>query len=393
MRALSQREVDAIKDFGLHGVAPNLALQVRPNGARSWIWRGRIDGVEVQRGLGAARDVSLADAKARAEEIRVDLRKGINPFEQRKQAKEAKRTAIAASANVPTFARCADQYIEDNRKRWKSDKHAAQWESTIRMYAKPVLGKLPVDQISVEHVVKVLKPIWTEKPETASRLRGRIEKVLGWATAMGYRAGDNPASWSGALQHILPPIGKVRKIQHRKAVPYTELPGLMAELRKNGSESARALRFLILTAARTSEVTKAEWTEFDMDDAVWQVPEEHMKAKRPHRVPLSAEALEIVRGQSSKKKHVFAGDRPNRPLSNMAMLELLRGLRGEGFTVHGMRSSFRDWAAECSNAPAEVVEAALAHTISSKTVAAYLRTDHLERRRALMAEWARFLEG
>ncbi len=387
-RALSPREVASLNEHGTYRVDRNLFLQIKPNGAKSWLYRRRVDGKDKVNGLGPLRDISVAEARARADEIRVSLRKGIDPFAQRQAEREAKK---AETIDIPTFKNACAQYIASMEAGWRSDKHRAQWSSTLKTYAEPVFGSKPVSDVTRNDVLKVLDPIWRTKPETASRLRGRIEKVLGWAKARGYRTGDNPAQWRGNLEHDLPKLSSIQKIQHRAAIPYAELPALMAELRRRDSESAKALRFTILTGARTGEVVGATWDEFDLEEKVWTIPAGRMKAKRIHRVPLCEEALAIIEGQDRQHKCVFAGSRPNRGLSNMAMLELLRGIRDDGSTVHGMRSGFRDWAAEQTRYPAEVIETALAHATTNKTIAAYLRTDHLDQRRELMVDWGRFL--
>ncbi len=252
-----------------------------------------------------------------------------------------------------------------------------------------MIGKKRVDEITVEDVLKVLKPIWVEKPETASRLRGRIEKVLGWATAMKYRTGENPAAWNGALQHLLPATSSIQKVEHHKAVPYKDVPKLMADLRENGSISAKALMFTILTASRTGEVIGATWEEFDFTRKVWTVPAARMKADREHRVPLSDEAVAIIESLPRDERYVFHNEFGLK-LSNMAMLMLLRGIRDDGVTVHGFRSSFRDWAAEQTDTPREVVEACLAHAVGDAAELAYKRSDFLEKRRAVMQNWWTF---
>jgi len=336
-------------------------------------------------GLGAAVDKSLTDARDEAAVLRVQVRRGGDPMAEREQA------AVTATprTKAPTFADCADKYIESHRAGWKNDKHIDQWESTLKTYAGPVIGKKPVDQIVVEDVLKILKPIWSKKPETASRLRGRIEKVLGWATAMKFRAGDNPAAWNGALSHLLPAISKVQKIEHHKALPYDELPTLMSELKDNESISARALMFTILTASRTGETTGAVWSEIDLDAKLWVLPPERMKANREHRVPLSEAAVKLLKDQPREGRYVFPGMRKN-GLSNMAMLQMLRGLRGSGITVHGFRSAFSTWAREQTDYPREIVEACLAHASGDAVELAYRRTDFLDKRKELMEQWAKF---
>jgi len=271
---------------------------------------------------------------------------------------------------------------------WKNDKHIAQWKSTLTSYCGP--GKKQIDEIAIEDVLKVLTPIWTSKPETASRLRGRIEKVLGWATAMKHRTGGNPAAWTGALQHLLPATSSVQKVEHHKAVRYKDVPKLMIELRQNGSVSAKALMFTILTASRTSEVLGASWDEFDFDAKVWIIPAARMKAGREHRVPLSDAAISIIKNQPRDARYVFHNE-AGRKLSNMAMLQLLRRIRDDGVTVHGFRSSFRDWAAEQTDTPREVVEACLAHAVGDAAELAYKRSDFLEKRRAVIERWAKYM--
>ena len=359
-RPLTTTQVDALKKHGTHLVSPSLYLQVKPNGARSWLFRYKVDGKDHWHGLGAAADVDLKEAREQAENLRVDRRRhGRDPVAERR----AVRAAVAPRA-VPTFEWCAEQFIASHEAGWKNAKHRAQWESTLKTHAGPIIGKLAVDRIGVDEVYRVLNPIWREMPETASRLRGRIEAVLGWAAAKGYRDGDNPARWKGgALEHLLPAIGRVRKVKPRESVPYTECPALMTQLATMDSTSSRALRFTILTAVRTSEALGARWSEFDLQANVWTIPPERMKAGVEHVVPLSAGAIALL-GDPAKTGFVFPGARPRKPLSNMAMLMVLRGIRDDGSTVHGFRSSFRTWAAEVGH-PREVAEMCLAHATGS----------------------------
>jgi integrase len=386
-RALTASQVSALKEHGVHWIAPSLYLQIRPQGTRSWLFRYSRDGENQWMGLGALADKPLGEARDEAAELRAKIRRGADPFGEKQIKQESKPT----KSKVPTFAECADQYIEAHRAGWKNEKHADQWPSTIRMYANPVVGKLPVDKITVDHVLKILKPIWTEKPETASRLRGRIEKILGWAAAMGHRAGDNPAAWKGgALSHLLPPISKVQTIVHHPAVPYDEVPALMATLMRNDSISAKALVFTILTAARTSETTRATWDEIDLEQKLWVVPGKRMKAGREHRVPLSEPVVTLLKGLSREGRYIFPGRIPKIGLSNMAMLQLLRGLRDDGATVHGFRSSFSTWAREGTDSPKEIIESSLSHLSGDAVELAYRRTDFIDKRRALMDEWAGF---
>ncbi len=386
-RALTATQVAALNKHGVHWIAPSLYMQVRPQGTRSWLFRYGRNGQNQWLGMGAVADKSLSEARDEAAELRAKVRRGADLVAERQET-----AAVAApSRKVPTFAACAEQYIKDHRPGWKNEKHIDQWESTIRTYANLVLGKLAVDRITVDHVLKVLKPIWTEKPETASRLRGRIEKILGWATAMKYRTGDNPAAWSGALSHLLPAISKVQKIEHHKAMPYRDVPALMTELLQMESESARALAFTILTVARTGETIGAVPSEIDAGEKLWVIPPERMKAAREHRVPLTDTAFGLAGDLSGA--YLFAGATAGRPLSNMAMLMLLRDRRSEGFTVHGFRSAFSTWAREQTDYPREIVEACLAHASGDAVELAYRRTDFLDKRRALMEEWAAYCLG
>jgi integrase len=387
-RALTATQVNALTREGVHWVAPSLYLQVRGHGTRSWLFRYHRNGKNQWMGLGSTEEKSLSDARDEAAMLRVKVKRGEDPIASKREVQAQRR--IEMKPKVPTFAECAEKYIAAHKSGWKNEKHAQQWPSTIRMYVNPFIGKLPVDQITVEDVLKALKPIWTSKPETASRVRGRIEQILGWAAAMGYRSGDNPAQWKGgALPHLLPAIGKIAKVEHRKAVPYKEVPKLMAELRRNASTSARALMFTILTGARTSETREATHAEIDRTTKVWTIPAGRMKAGREHRVPLTDGALKLITSDASHSKYLFPSPM-GYALSNMAMLQLLRSLRNDGSTVHGFRSSFRDWAAEQTDFPREVVEACLAHAMGDAAELAYKRTDFLEKRREVMTAWARY---
>ena len=392
-RALSSKEADALKADGTHWLADGLYLQVRADrGTRSYLARYFKAGRNHWHGLGSVRDVSLAEARDLATDVRRAVRRdGAHPVAERRAAKAA---TVIATRSVLTFDQCAEKYIESHRAGWKNDKHIAQWESTLRMYASPVVGKRGVDQVTVEDVLKILQPIWTAKPETASRLRGRIEKVLGWAEAMKYRPGPNPAAWKGgALSHLLPAISKVQKVEHHGATPYAEVPALVAELRARGTSSAKALLFTVLTAARTGETTGGVGTEIDGDGALWVVPAERMKAGRQHSVPLSTQALALVATKAGKANPLFTGLRLTSGLSNMAMLEMLRGIRGKGETVHGLRSAFSTWAREQTDYPREIVEACLAHASGDAVELAYRRTTFVEKRRELMQRWADYCWG
>lgn len=387
-RALTTNQVNAISKDGVHWVAPSLYMQVRDHGTRSWLFRYSCGGTNQWMGLGSTDDKPLGDARDEAAMLRVLVKRGEDPIANKRQV-EAKRK-IEMKPKVPTFAECATQYIASHKSGWKNEKHAQQWPSTIKMYVNPFIGKLPVDQVTVEDVLKVLKPIWTSKAETASRVRGRVEQILGWATAMGYRSGENPAQWKGgALPHLLPATDKISKVEHRKAVPYQDVPKLMTELRKNGSTSAKALMFTILTGARTTETREATHSEIDRTTKIWTIPARRMKAGREHRVPLTDEVLKLIDSDPAASKYLFPSP-SGYALSNMAMLQLLRGLRDDGSTVHGFRSSFRDWAAEQTDFPREVVEACLAHALGDDAELSYKRTDFLEKRREVMVAWVSF---
>jgi integrase len=293
-----------------------------------------------------------------------------------------------------SFGECAKGYIEANKAGWRNAKHATQWQNTLDKYANPIIGSLPVDEVAVGHITKVMEPIWTTKTETASRVRGRIETVLDWAKARGYRMGENPARWRGHLENLLPRPSKVRKVKHHPALPYPQIGRFMRDLRAREGMAAQAMDFLILTAARTAEVMGAKWPEIDAAAKLWTVPAGRIKGGVEHRVPLSGPALAIIR-KLAKEDHdpddfVFPGDKARKPLSNNALLALLERMRRSDITAHGFRSTFRDWAAECTNFPNEVVEMALAHVIKDKTEAAYRRGDLLQKRRAMMDTWATF---
>jgi integrase len=375
---------------GYHGDGGNLWLQVTPGG-RSWLFRYRWAGRQREMGLGALTEVSLAEARGRAAICRRLVRGGVDPIE-RKRATAAQR--VAAEAKHLSFKRAAERYIEAHKAGWKSDKHAAQWTATLDAYAHPVLGALSVRDIDTGAVLKVLEPIWAEKAETASRVRGRIEAVLDWARVRGHRDGENPARWRGHLDKLLPKRSKVQTVKHHAALPYKAMNGFWEDLKSREGVGAEALRFTILTAARTGEVIGAQWTEIDLKDKVWIIPPTRMKAGREHRVPLSHLAVEVLERLAPLRRDdtdwVFPGLKAGKPLSSMAMLMLLRQMEWDDLTAHGFRSTFRDWAAEMTAFPGEMVEMALAHTIGDKTEAAYRRGDMFERRRRLMSDWATF---
>jgi integrase len=367
---------------GMHGDGGNLWLQVTETGARTWLFRFRHSGKARAMGLGPLHTISLAEARIKAREYRQLLLSGFDPLEARK----AKRVGeLLAAAKTMTFQECAEAYIASHQAGWRNAKHAAQWPASLAAYVYPVIGALAVQMVDVTLVMKAIEPIWTAKPETASRVRGRIECVLDWATARGYRTGENPARWRGHLENLLPQKRKVRRVEHLAALPYVELAAFMAELRQQSGTAARALEFAILTAARTGEVRCATWPEIDAEGRLWAIPAERMKAGREHRVPLSEAARAVLIGLERKGSRIF-------PILPRSMLDLLGKLR-PGITVHGFRSTFSDWAAEQTSFPHEVREMALAHAVGSKVEAAYRRSDLFEKRRQLAEAWATFCEG
>jgi integrase len=336
-------------------------------------------------GLGPLHTVSLAEARAKARQCRQLRLEGIDPIEARRAERAAAQITAATSI---TFKQCASRYITAYKPSWGNARHLDQWERSLAAYAYPTFGELPVQAVDTGLVMRVLEPIWHSKPETASRVRGRVESILDWAAARGYRTGDNPARWRGHLENLLPRKSKLSRIKHHTALPYSELPEFMTELRRHDDIEARALEFTILTAARTNEVIGGSPNEIDFDKGVWTVSAARMKAGKEHRVPLSDDALALLRvlGAPSMSR-LF-------PIAPTAMLKFLRRqLQRDEITIHGFRASFRDWAGEKTNFRSEDVERALAHTIENQTEAAYNRTDLLERRRPLMDAWARFCAG
>ena len=365
-----------------------LYLQVSPSGTKSWIFRYTLRGRTRDMGLGPYPTFSLAEARQRAHTQRQVLADGTDPIE----ARDAQRTAqTLAQVKTLGFAECARQYIAAHRKGWSNAKHAEQWESTLATYADRTIGALPAKAVDTAAMLRILEPIWNVKPETASRVRGRIERILDWAKVRGYRTGDNPAKWRGHLDHLLAKLNRKAIAEHHAALPYRLIPEFMERLRAEPGVAARGLEFLILTAARTGEVRGARSEELDAVQALWTVPAERMKAKREHRVPLSSRALEIAASQPAAA-YLFRGRYDEDPLSNNTFLKLLGRIGYGGITAHGFRSSFRDWAAETTSFPHEVCEMALAHVIGNKAEAAYRRGDLFEKRRKLMAAWALYCE-
>jgi integrase len=405
INALSTRKVQTASP-GMHCDGGGLYLRVKPNEAgdginRSWLYRYRMpkpDGKPAGKlrdhGLGALPDITLSKARELAARCRQQRRDGLDPIETKK--------ARSVPAVLMTFDEAAARFIESREDTWRNAKHGEQWRRTLNDFASPVIGKVPVRDVDTTLVTRVLEPIWRSVPETANRVRARVEMILDWCKASGLREGENPARLRGHLDHILPPLAAVRRAKreqqqsdgHHKALPYTEVGAFMAELRSRTGAAARALEFAILTAGRTGEVIGAKFGEIDLDAAVWTIPASRMKGNREHRVPLSAQAIEIIKAQAAIREgdHVFNGDRVGEPLSNMAMLELLKRMGRTDVTVHGFRSTFRDWAGDCTSFARDVVEAALAHALKDKTEAAYRRADAFEKRRRLMDAWASYCD-
>lgn len=378
---LGARKAASMTEPGRHSDGGGLYLNVTPSGARSWLFMWKRDGRRREMGLGPLASVPLAKAREKAAACRALVADGLDPIEQARAAKSAERS-------VPTFGETAQHYIDAKASEWRNAKHHAQWRMTLDVYA-AALRDLPVDRISTQDVLAALRPIWLDKPETASRLRGRIEHVLDAAGASGHRRGENPARWRGHLDKLLPKRQKLSR-GHHAALPYEQVPAFLARLRARVSIAALALEFAILTAARSREVLEARWSELDLTAGIWTVPAARMKAGRPHRVPLSGRALEILRVLVDLRTgdFVFPGQKEGRPLSTMALEMVLRRMKVDDATVHGFRSSFRDWAGEETPFPREVAEAALAHVIGDKAEQAYRRGDALEKRRAMMEAWA-----
>lgn len=393
---LSAREVATAKP-GKHCDGGGLWLQCRDAQHKSWIFRYQRHGVKRAMGLGVVEDVPLADARRKAEEARRLLLEGLDPLTVKAARKaDAKAEAQAKSELTGrTFRKITDMYLAAHEASWRNPKHRAQWRATLDTYAMPVLGAKAISAITTAHVMDVVEPLWQRVPETASRVRGRIEAVLDYATARSWRSGDNPARWRGHLDNLLPARAKIAKVKHHAALPWREVGQFMEALRRQEGVSAAALAFCILTAARTGEVLGARWGEINLAERLWTVPAERMKAGREHRVPLSDAATAVLRGMCDEgaramNGYVFPGPRNGAPLSTMALLMLLRRMDRTDLTTHGFRSTFRDWCAEATNFPREIAEEALAHTLKDKVEAAYQRGDALNKRRRVMEAWGSY---
>lgn len=377
---------------GWHADGGNLYLFVR-GASRTWVYRYVApDGKRRNMGLGSLDGVSLAVARKQAETLRAQTKNKVTPIDPLMVKQSERASKRAEQARAMTFRQCAAACMDAMRAGWKNPKHAAQWESTLKTYAYPVFGDVAVADVDTPMVIKCLSPIWTSKNETASRVRGRIEKVLAWATANKYRSGENPAQWRGHLDNLLAQPSKVQTPENHAAMPFRNIAQFMVDLRQRAGLAAKALEFLILTAARTGEVIGATWQEIDREERFWTIPGQRMKAGKEHRIPLSDEALAVLDalpcGEPSDYIFGTPNDAGSKAMSNMAMLSLLQRMGHECLTVHGFRSSFRDWAGETTAYPREVIEHALAHQLKDKAEAAYARGTLFEKRRGLMTAWA-----
>ena len=389
-KELSALAVQRLTAPGMHAVGgvAGLYLCVSPSGSRSWIARVNVDGKRREMGLGSFPDVSLSIAREKARAARSDTTMGIDPVAHRKEARSARQ---ALKATQKTFADCAKAYIEAHSDSWRNAKHRAQWPSTFETYVYPTMGTVLVGEVTQAHVMAVLLPIWKTKTQTATRLRGRIEQVLAWATAAGFRQGENCARWTGLLDQLLPAPGKVSKPKHHPAVRVDDMPAFIKALRQHDGLSPKALEFAVLTAARSGEVRGANWAEIDLEAAVWTVPPERMKAGKEHRVPLSAAAIKLLEAMPRMEGTdlVFPGTK-GQPLSDMSLTAVMRRMDVDA-VPHGFRSTFRDWAGDRTNYPRDMAEAALAHKLENKVEEAYRRGDALEKRREMMQAWGQFI--
>ena len=385
---LTALEVRRLTDPGRSAVGgvPGLLLQVTDSGAKSWLLRVKVGDRRRHIGLGPYPEVSLAAAREDAAQIKARIRQGIDPVAERQAARAA---LLAEQAKAVTFRQAAETFLRSKTREFRIAKHAAQWRTTLASYAYPMIGKLPVAAIELAHVLRVLEPLWQDKTETATRVRQRIEAVLNWATVSGYRSGDNPARWRGNLDMVLPKPGKLKRVKHHRALPFGKIGAFMADLRESEGMAARALEFAILTAARSGEVRGMGWAEVDLDASVWTVPAERIKAGKRHRVPLSNDALGVLKAvpQAAGTDLVFWGSRG--ALSDATLGAVLQRM-GVNATPHGFRSTFKDWCRTHTAYPDEVSELALAHVSSDATRAAYARDELLPQRARLMRDWSKW---
>lgn len=389
LRALDVSRLTKPGNHAVGGVV-GLYLYVTPSQAKSWVLRAVIAGKRRHMGLGSFPTVSLAQAREKARQAREQISTGVDPIAERQQLQSALR---AKQASEITFAQAAKAYIEAHQEGWKSAKHRAQWGNTLETYAFPVMGALLVHDVEQVHVLQVLEPIWKSKTETAKRVRGRIESVLDWATVRGYRHGENPAQWKGRLDKLLPPPARMQKVEHHKAVPVKEMPTFFADLRERNGVAARALQFAIYCAARSGEVRGATWDEINLNENIWTIPANRMKAGAEHRVPLSFQARGLLLSLPRFENCPYVFPSPSgKQLSDMSLLAVMRRMQTDA-VPHGFRSTFRDWVGDMTDYPRELAEQALAHTLSNKVEAAYRRSDGFDKRRVLMSKWADFCHG
>jgi integrase len=386
---LTAVKVSSLKDKGLYPDGGGLYLRITDTASKSWIFRFTVNGALRDMGFGPVPTVSLAKARELAAECRTKRLLGIDPIDERR---EQRSQAKLSDVRNMTFRQCAEALIASHEPSWRNAKHRQQWRSSLATDAYPVLGDVAVRDIDTEMVLQVLQPIWTAKTETACRIRGRIEAVLDWAKVRGARNGENPARWRGHLASLLPKRSKLARVRHHNALPYPEISEFLANLRQHGGIAGKALEFLIFTVGRSGEVLGARWDEIDLDGRLWVVPAERMKSHREHRVPLSLPAVAILEEMAEVRQNefVFFGMKLGRSLTAKSFIDLLRRMGRTDITTHGFRSSFRDWAGECTSFPREIAEAALAHVGGSEAERAYRRGDALEKRRELMAAWAAF---
>ena len=402
MSKLTVKTIDGLVKAAIPGMTNDgngLYLKIGQSKGASWIFRYRVAGKLRDMGLGAYPDVTLATARSLAQDARRVVKSGNDPITRREDErgkKEADRLAAEQEkARAINFRDVAIAYIDAHRSGWKNVKHGQQWLNTLSTYAFPYIGNMRTDAITTEHVLSILTPIWQNKTETASRVRNRIELVLDAAKARGLRSGENPARWRGHLDKLLPKRSKLQSVKHHAALPYSELPAFMALLSREEGLGALALRFTILTACRTSEVIGAKWDEVDLNAGIWTIPAERMKAGKEHRIPLCDTTISLLAAlpRIDGSPYLFPGQRKNKSSSNMIMTMALRRMGRGDLTVHGFRSTFRDWAAEQTNYSREVCELSLAHKIANGAEAAYWRSDIFDKRSRLMSDWAQYATG
>lgn len=398
---LTAKKAESLREAGLYADGDGLYLQVTKRGAKTWIYRYMLNRKRRDMGLGSFSVLSLAEAREIRNEQKKLIQQGIDPIDHRRALEAAKEQAtIAAEKNKKlydlqsiTFEQCADEFRAKKKAEWSNAKHRQQWKNTLRDYVHPHIGHIKVGEVDKALVLKCLTPIWTAKNETATRVRQRIETILDYAKAMDYRVGDNPALWKGSLEPILPKPSKVKTVTHHKALAYDQMPAFMSQLKTMDGLGAQALRLTILTAARTSETLLAKWGEIDLDKKTWTIPKERMKAGKEHRVALSQAAIEIIESLPNINDYLFAGMKLGKPLSNIAMTMVLRRMERTDITVHGFRSTFRDWIAEQTHYPARVAETALAHQLKDGAEKAYQRGDLIKKRFEMMEAWASYCES